>query len=92
MVLVCEYGDECSGDVEVDDSYLGARRVRGKRGRGAAGDDLVKIDLFVELGIWVISTNRIFKDVCFWICKHPYGPVCESLYQATFNLPHFVLK
>ncbi len=25
------------GEVEVDESYLGARRVRGKRGRGAAG-------------------------------------------------------
>jgi transposase len=26
-----------SGDVECDESYFGARRVRGKRGRGAAG-------------------------------------------------------
>lgn len=26
-----------SGDVEIDESYFGARRVRGKRGRGAAG-------------------------------------------------------
>ena len=26
-----------SGEIEVDESYLGARRVRGKRGRGAAG-------------------------------------------------------
>ena len=26
-----------SGEVEVDESYFGARRVRGKRGRGAAG-------------------------------------------------------
>jgi len=37
MVLVCEYGDELSEEVEVDESYFGARRVRGKRGRGAAG-------------------------------------------------------
>lgn len=26
-----------SGDIEVDESYFGARRVRGRRGRGAAG-------------------------------------------------------
>ena len=26
-----------AGEVEVDESYFGARRVRGKRGRGAAG-------------------------------------------------------
>ena len=28
---------ELSGEIEVDESYFGARRVRGKRGRGAAG-------------------------------------------------------
>ena len=28
---------EFSGEIEVDESYFGARRVRGKRGRGAAG-------------------------------------------------------
>jgi transposase len=37
-----------SGEVEVDESYFGARRVRGKRGRGAAGKtpvfDLLKRD------------------------------------------------
>jgi len=26
-----------SGEIEVDESYFGARRVRGQRGRGAAG-------------------------------------------------------
>ena len=26
-----------SGEVEIDESYFGAKRVRGKRGRGAAG-------------------------------------------------------
>jgi len=32
----CERGCE-SGEFELDESYFGARRVRGKRGRGAAG-------------------------------------------------------
>lgn len=30
-----------SGTVEVDESYFGARRVRGKRGRGASGKQIV---------------------------------------------------
>jgi transposase len=29
--------DKFSGEIEVDESYFGARRVRGKRGRGARG-------------------------------------------------------
>ena len=30
-----------AGEVEVDESYFGARRVRGKRGRGASGKTIV---------------------------------------------------
>ena len=30
-----------SGEVEVDESYFGARRIRGKRGRGAYGKTIV---------------------------------------------------
>ncbi|MBA2503770.1 MAG: IS1595 family transposase [Pyrinomonadaceae bacterium] len=33
----CERASPFSGEVEVDECYFGARRVRGKRGRGAAG-------------------------------------------------------
>jgi len=29
--------DDFSGEIELDESYFGARRVRGKRERGAAG-------------------------------------------------------
>jgi transposase-like protein len=29
------------GQIEVDESYFGARRVRGKRGRGARGKTIV---------------------------------------------------
>lgn len=34
---LCEKESEFSGEVEVDESYFGSRRVRGKRGRGARG-------------------------------------------------------
>ncbi len=37
----CERESPFSGDVELDESYFGARRVRGKRGRGARGKTIV---------------------------------------------------
>jgi transposase len=33
----CEEEERMSGEIEVDESYFGARRIRGKRGRGAGG-------------------------------------------------------
>ena len=36
MLLECS-GKNLDGEVEVDESYFGARRVRGKRDRGAKG-------------------------------------------------------
>jgi transposase-like protein len=37
----CEQESPFSGDVELDESYFGAKRVRGKRGRGARGKTIV---------------------------------------------------
>ena len=37
ILELLEKQDKFSGEVEVDESYFGARRVRGKRGRGARG-------------------------------------------------------
>jgi len=37
----CEEEERMSGEIEVDESYFGARRVRGKQGRGASGKVLV---------------------------------------------------
>jgi len=37
----CGAGPTVKGEVEVDESYFGARRVRGKRGRGASGKTIV---------------------------------------------------
>ncbi len=37
----CELASPLHGAVEVDESYFGARRVRGKRGRGAYGKTIV---------------------------------------------------
>src|SRR2546421_1382902 len=37
----CERASPFAGEVEVAESYFGARRVRGKRGRGASGKTIV---------------------------------------------------
>ena len=37
----CERQSPFGGEVEVDESYFGGRRVRGKRGRGASGETIV---------------------------------------------------
>jgi transposase len=37
IVEICEEASPFSGVVEIDESYFGARRVKGKRGRGAYG-------------------------------------------------------
>ena len=37
----CQRESPFSGEVEVDESYFGARRVKGKRGRGASGKTIV---------------------------------------------------
>ena len=41
MLAACQAQSPFSGTVEVDESYFGARRVRGKAGRGAGGKTIV---------------------------------------------------
>ena len=41
IVDFCNQTSPFSGEIEVDESYFGARRIKGKRGRGAAGKTVV---------------------------------------------------
>jgi len=41
IAQVCNASSPLSGEGEVDESYFGARRVRGKKGRGAGGKPIV---------------------------------------------------
>lgn len=41
IAIHCEGTSPFTGEVELDESYFGARRVRGKRGRGAYGKTIV---------------------------------------------------
>ena len=41
LVEYCDVQSPFSGEVEVDESFFGARRIKGKRGRGAFGKTIV---------------------------------------------------
>jgi len=41
IVEHCDNDSPFSGEIEVDESYFGARRIKGKRGRGAYGKTIV---------------------------------------------------
>jgi transposase-like protein len=41
LVQYCDLQSPFSGEVEVDESFFGARRIKGKRGRGAYGKTIV---------------------------------------------------
>lgn len=41
LAAYCEEQSPYSGEVELDESYFGPRRIRGKRGRGAGGKTIV---------------------------------------------------
>ena len=41
VVDLCNIDSPFAGEIEVDESYFGAKRVKGKRGRGAKGKTIV---------------------------------------------------
>ncbi len=41
LISYCDSQSPFSGEVEVDESFFGARRLKGKRGRGAFGKTIV---------------------------------------------------
>lgn len=59
-----------AGEIEVDESYFGARRVRGKRGRGASGKTPV-------LGLHKRG-NRVFVSVVTNCSKRELMPILKG--------------
>jgi transposase len=55
-------GAKFSGEIELDESYFGAKRVRGKRGRGAAGKTPVFGMKKREGGVYVEIVKNCSKD------------------------------
>ena len=41
IVKLCQIDSPFKGEIEIDESYFGAKRVKGKRGRGARGKTIV---------------------------------------------------
>ena len=60
IVKICEETSPLSGEVEVDESYFGASRVRGKRGRGARGKTIEDFKDYLDL----IRQNPILHSGC----------------------------
>ena len=59
----CEAESPVKGEVEVDESYFGARRVRGIRGRGARGKTIV-FGLFracLETSAFIVTRRHVDK-------------------------------
>jgi hypothetical protein len=75
----CQRESPYSGDVELDESYFGARRVRGKRGRGARGKTIV-------FGIYKLN-GRVYTEIVP-NCKKP---IFKPLFGAKLIwLPSFI--
>ena len=66
----CEQQSPVEGIVEVDESYFGARRIRGKRGRGASGKTIV-------FGIFK-RNGRVFTELFLMRLK----PLCKRSFEA----------
>lgn len=67
--------DKVGGDIEVDESYFGARRVRGKRGRGAHGKIPVFGLLKRDAVVYVEVIQKVSKAQLIPIIK---GKVLEG--------------
>jgi transposase-like protein len=61
IAQACERASPFAGEVEVDESYFGARRVRGKRGRGASGKTIV-FGIFKETVRSIPRLSRIARN------------------------------
>jgi len=59
MAWLCEQAAPMRGEIEVDESYFGARRVKGKRGRGVFARGEAHIN-GIE-GFWGYAKSRLAK-------------------------------
>ena len=59
MARLCEQAAPMSGEIEVDESYFGARRAKGKHGRGEWARDEAHIN-GIE-GFWDYAKSRLSK-------------------------------
>ena len=72
MAHECEKISKMKGEIELDESYFGAKRVRGKRGRGASN----KIPVFGMLK----RDSKIYTQ----IVKKRFGKGVNANHNETF--------
>ena len=98
----CERQSPLAGDVEVDESYFGPRRVRGKKGRGAGGKTIV-FGIYKRNGkvytriipnvgrkaIQDIITGKITKDsIIHSDSWHAYAGLVDLGYRKHYRIDH----
>lgn len=78
IVQICEHDSPFSGEIEVDESYFGARRIKGKRGRGAYGKAIVfgllkrEGKVYTENGIYSVLDNcKLLGSPTICVPKYP---------------------
>ena len=65
----CEQASPFAGSIEVDESFFGARRMKGKRGRGAYG----------KTRLCLASSNEMAKSIPK-LCRIARKPRCKRLF------------
>ena len=102
MVPECQSQSPFAGEVEIDESYFGAKRIRGKRGRGA-GSKTIVFYIFQRNG-WVyteiipdarkaslqkvISGHVKLETVIRSDCWRGYRGLVEMGYSKHFRVHH----
>ena len=78
--------EKFSGEFELDESYFGAKRVRGKRGRGAAGKTPVFGVLKRDGGVYVEIVQNCTKQQLMPIIQ---GKILEgsTIYTRRLSKP-----
>ena len=74
IVRICQNDSPFSGEIEVDESYFGATRVRGKRGRGALGKTIVFGLLKREGKVYTEIVPDVTKDTLQGIIRGKVDP------------------
>ena len=62
----CEATSPFHGEVEVDESYFGARRIKGMRGRGARGKTIVFGVYSSVMGKFIVRSCLMYPEL---LCK-----------------------
>ena len=98
----CEQQSPYKGNIEVDESYFGARRVKGKRGRGAYGKTIV-FGIFKRNGkvyteivpdasrstLQGIIRGRVaIESIIHWDKWRGYNGLVDLGYQKHFRVDH----